>query len=93
MLILINDLIKICNFYYLSSCLVIVKVHERLSLSRLLPALTSVSSVDESSRKRYPEVDVVATAGPLKTSQYIRVKRWYISLLGKFILIVYQNTV
>jgi hypothetical protein len=43
-----------------------VQVHEGLRLSRLLPALASVSSVDERSRKRDAEINVVAAAGPLK---------------------------
>ena len=43
-----------------------MKVHEWLSFSRLLPTLPSISRVDEGSRKRDAEVDVVAAAGPLK---------------------------
>ena len=46
-----------------------MEVHQRLGLSRLLPALPSVPGVDERPGEGDAEVDVVAAARPLKQFQ------------------------
>ena len=64
------------HYYYLSSGLVVVEVHQRLGLSRLLPALPSVPGVDEGAREGDAEVDVVAAPGPLK---HLKILDWSFS--------------
>ena len=63
----LNHSIKI---RYLSSGLVVVEVHQRLRLCRLLAAFSAVPRVDERPRKRDAEVDVVAAAGPLQWKHF-----------------------
>ena len=56
---------------YLSSCLVVVEVHEGLSLLRPFPAFSPVPGVHKSSWKGDSEVHVVRTARPLQKNQLL----------------------